>query len=567
MYLDDRIWMASDGDEKLSILPEMMNRHGLIAGATGTGKTITLKVMAEALSDAGVPVFLADVKGDLAGMCMPGEDSEDMQERIRRFGLDEAGFRYQSYPVCYWDLAGEYGLPLHTTVSEMGPLLLGRLLRLTDLQCDLLQVMFRIADEEGLLILDTKDLRAMLQYMGDNSKELSQQYGNMSRQSINAILRAVIALESQGGDKFFGEPALNIFDWIKTDADGKGTINILDSRLSISNPMLYSTFMLWLMSDLLEKLPERGDVDKPEMVFFFDEAHLLFSNASDLLMEKIEQLVKLIRSKGVGIYFITQSPSDIPDSVLAQLGNRIQHALRAYTPAEQKSITAAAKGFRVNPAFDTQTALTELGVGEALVSFLDEDGIPNIVERAFILPPQSLMGIADESAVNTYILSDEFEVKYRESYDRESAYEIITKANEELEAQRIREAEEAEAEKQRLKEEAEAEKQRLKEEAAAAKQKLKEEAAALKAAEKEALAAEKEAQREAEKKRKAVEKAAAAATSSVMRSVSTNIVNSVLGGKTTSAKTIAKRAATNALSSVMRNGSSSIIRGLFGNIK
>ena len=284
-------------------------------------------------------------------------------------------------------------------------------------------------------------------------------------------------------------------------------------------------------------------------------------------MQKITQIVKLIRSKGVGIYFVTQSPSDIPNEVLAQLSNRVQHALRAYTPAEQKSISAAAKGFRVNPAFDTKTALTELGVGEALVSFLDEEGIPNIVERAFILPPQSLMGIADENAVNTYILSDEFEVKYRESFDRESAFEIITKANEELEAQRIREAEEAEAEKERLKAEAEAEKQRLKEEAAAAKQKLKEEAAALKAAEKEALAAEKEAIREAEKKRKAVEKAAAAATSSVMRSVSTNIVNSVLGGKKTSAKTIAKRAATNALSSVMRNGSSSIIRGLFGNIK
>jgi flagellar biosynthesis GTPase FlhF len=303
------------------------------------------------------------------------------------------------------------------------------------------------------------------------------------------------------------------------------------------------------------------------MIFFFDEAHLLFNGMPKALLQKIVQVVKLIRSKAVGVYFISQSPSDIPGDVLAQLSNRVQHALRAYTPAEQKSITAAAKGFRVNPAFDTKTALTELGVGEALVSFLDEDGIPNIVERAFILPPRSLMGIADESAVNTYILSDEFEVKYRESYDRESAYEIITKANEELEAQRIREAEEAEAEKQRLKEEAEAEKQRLKEEAAAAKQKLKEEAAALKAAEKEALAAEKEAQREAEKKRKAVEKAAAAATSSVMRSVSTNIVNSVLGGKKTSAKTIAKRAATNALSSVMRNGSSSIIRGLFGNIK
>ena len=463
MYLNDRVWMASDGDEHLSILPEMMNRHGLIAGATGTGKTITLKVMAEALSDAGVPVFLADVKGDLAGMCMPGEDTEDMRERISRFGLDEAGFTYHAYPVCYWDLAGKYGLPLHTTVSEMGPLLLGRLLRLTDLQCDLLQVMFRIADEEGLLILDTKDLRAMLQYMGDNSKELSAQYGNMSRQSINAILRAVIALESQGGDQFFGEPALNIFDWIKKDEEGKGTINILDSRLSMSNPMLYSTFMLWLMSDLFEKLPERGDVEKPEMVFFFDEAHLLFNNASPLLLEKIEQLVKLIRSKGVGIYFITQSPSDIPDSVLAQLGNRIQHALRAYTPAEQKKGRAAAQSFRVNPDFDTEQVLTELGIGEALVSFLDESGTPQIVRRAKILPPQSKMGTISETVRQSVINSSPLLAYYSETVDRDSAYEFFQRQREEVEREkaeeeariqeekeaRIREREEEKAAKER----------------------------------------------------------------------------------------------------------------------
>ena len=488
MYLDDRIWMASDGDEKLSILPEMMNRHGLIAGATGTGKTITLKVMAEALSDAGVPVFLADVKGDLAGMCMPGEDSEDMQERIRRFGLDEAGFRYQSYPVCYWDLAGEYGLPLHTTVSEMGPLLLGRLLRLTDLQCDLLQVMFRIADEEGLLILDTKDLRAMLQYMGDNSKELSQQYGNMSRQSINAILRAVIALESQGGDKFFGEPALNIFDWIKTDADGKGTINILDSRLSISNPMLYSTFMLWLMSDLFEKLPERGDMDKPEMEFFFDEAHLLFSNASDLLMEKIEQLVKLIRSKGVGIYFITQSPSDIPDSVLAQLGNRIQHALRAYTPAEQKKIRAAAQSFRTNPEFDTEQVLTELGIGEALVSFLDETGTPGIVRRAKILPPQSKMGTISDTVRRSTINASPLLDYYSETVDRDSAYEFFQRQREEDERLKAEEEARIQEEKEariREREEEKAAKERARQEEREAREKAREEEKARKAEEKE----------------------------------------------------------------------------------
>ncbi|MBO6150451.1 MAG: DUF853 family protein [Clostridium sp.] len=488
MYLNDRVWMASDGDEHLSILPEMMNRHGLIAGATGTGKTITLKVMAEALSDAGVPVFLADVKGDLAGMCMPGEDTEDMRERISRFGLDEAGFTYHSYPVCYWDLAGKYGLPLHTTVSEMGPLLLGRLLRLTDLQCDLLQVMFRIVDEEGLLILDTKDLRAMLQYMGDNSKELSAQYGNMSRQSINAILRAVIALESQGGDQFFGEPALNIFDWIKKDEEGKGTINILDSRLSMSNPMLYSTFMLWLMSDLFEKLPERGDVEKPEMVFFFDEAHLLFNNASPLLLEKIEQLVKLIRSKGVGIYFITQSPSDIPDSVLAQLGNRIQHALRAYTPAEQKKVRAAAQSFRVNPDFDTEQVLTELGIGEALVSFLDESGTPQIVRRAKILPPQSKMGTISETVRQSVINSSPLLAYYSETVDRDSAYEFFQRQREEVEREKAEEEARIQEEKEariREREEEKAAKERARQEEREAREKAREEEKARKAEERE----------------------------------------------------------------------------------
>ena len=566
MYRDGKIYLAKTEDKELYLLPGMANRHGLIAGATGTGKTVTMKVMAESFSEMGVPVFLADVKGDLSGMCMPGVDSENMRERIARFGLEE-DFEYRAFPTRFWDIFGETGHPVRVTVSSMGPTLFARLLGLTEIQTGVLNIVFRVADDHGLLLLDLKDLRAMLQFVGDNRAEFTTMYGNVSAASVGAIQRALLAFEEEGGEQFFGEPELDIRDWMRTGKEGRGYINILSSKRLIQSPTVYATFLLWMMTDLYEKLPEVGDLDKPRMIFFFDEAHLLFSDCPKALVQKITQIVKLIRSKGVGIYFVTQSPSDIPNEVLAQLSNRVQHALRAYTPAEQKSISAAAKGFRVNPAFDTKTALTELGVGEALVSFLDEEGIPNIVERAFILPPQSLMGIADENAVNTYILSDEFEVKYRESFDRESAFEIITKANEELEAQRIREAEEAEAEKERLKAEAEAEKQRLKEEAAAAKQKLKEEAAALKAAEKEALAAEKEALREAEKKRKAVEKAAAAATSSVMRSVSTNIVNSVLGGKKTSAKTIAKRAATNAPSSVMRNGSSSIIRGLFGNIK
>ena len=557
MYRDGKIYLAKTDEKELYLLPGMANRHGLIAGATGTGKTVTMKVMAESFSEMGVPVFLADVKGDLSGMCMPGVDSPNMQERITRFGLEE-DFEYRAYPTRFWDIFGETGHPVRVTVSSMGPTLFARLLGLTEIQTGVLNIVFRVADDHGLLLLDLKDLRAMLQFVGDNRAEFTTMYGNVSAASVGAIQRALLAFEEEGGEQFFGEPELDIRDWMRTGREGRGYINILSSKRLIQSPTVYATFLLWMMTDLYEKLPAVGDLDKPRMIFFFDEAHLLFTDCPKALVQKITQIVKLIRSKGVGIYFyfVTQSPSDIPNEVLAQLSNRVQHALRAYTPAEQKSVTAAAKGFRVNPAFDTKTALTELGVGEALVSFLDDDGIPNIVERAFILPPQSLMGIADENAVNTYILSDEFEVKYRESYDRESAYEIITKANEELEAQRIREAEEAEAEKQRLKEEA-----------AAAKQKLKEEAAALKAAEKEAIAAEKAALKEAEKKRQAVQKAASAATSSVMRSVSTNIVNSVLGGKKTSAKTIAKRAATNALSSVMRNGSSSIIRGLFGNIK
>ena len=569
MYRDGKIYLAKSGEEELFLLPEMANRHGLIAGATGTGKTVTMKVMAESFSDMGVPVFLADVKGDLSGMCMPGKDSENMQERIVRFGLQE-DFAFKSFPTRFWDIFGEVGLPVRVTVSEMGPTLLARLLRLTEIQQGVLNIVFRVADDHGLLLLDLKDLRSMLQFVGDNREEFTTMYGNVSAASIGAIQRALLQFEQEGGELFFGEPALDIHDWMRTGPEGRGYINILSSRRLIQSPTVYATFLLWMMTELFEKLPEVGDLAKPRMVFFFDEAHLLFSDCPKALVQKIVQVVKLIRSKGVGIYFVTQSPTDIPNDVLAQLSNRVQHALRAYTPAEQKSVTAAAKGFRVNPAFDTKTALTELGVGEALVSFLDEDGIPSIVHR--------VMGIADETAVQRHIASDEFEYKYREAVDRESAFEIITKANEELEAQRILAMQELEAEKQRLKEEAEALKQQQKEEmaaqraaekaaAAAEKAAEREALAAQKAAEKEAAAAEKAAQLAAAKKKKTAEAAAAAATATVMRAVSTNIVNTVLGGRKTSAKTIAKRAATNALSSVMRNGSSSIVRGLFGNIK
>lgn len=564
MFSEGKIWLAQS-DKNLYLLPSMANRHGLIAGATGTGKTITLKVMAESFSDMGVPVFLADVKGDLSGMCRPGINTEDMQRRIERFGIE--GWEYKSYPTRFWDIFGEKGLPVRVTVSEMGPTLLGRLLNLTEIQTGVLNIVFKVADEHGLLLLDLKDLRAMLQFVGENRAEFTTMYGNVSAASVGAIQRALLAFEEEGGELFFGEPELDINDWMRTGAYGRGYINILSSQRLIQSPKTYATFLLWMMTELFEKLPEVGDLEKPRMIFFFDEAHLLFTDAPKALVQKIVQVVKLIRSKGVGVYFISQSPSDIPNDVLAQLSNRVQHALRAYTPAEQKSIRAAAKAFRVNPSFDTETALTELGVGEALVSFLDEKGIPTVVERAKILPPQSMMGIAEESAVQSVIRSDEFEPKYRETEDRESAYEVLVAATAELEEQRRREAEEAAAEKQRQKEEAEAEKQRQREEAAAEKAAAREAAQAEKQRQREEAAAQREAEREAAAKKKVAQKAVTSASSTVVTAVSHNLVNSVVGGKKTSAGTIAKRAATNALSSVLRSGTSSIIRGLFGNKK
>lgn len=564
MYKDKKIWLAQS-DKNLFLLPNMANRHGLIAGATGTGKTITMKVMAESFSDMGVPVFMADVKGDVSGMCVPGADSADMRGRIERFGIE--GFEYKSYPTRFWDIFGEQGHPVRVTISDMGPVLIARLLGLTDVQAGVLNIVFKVADEHGLLLLDMKDLRAMLQFVGDNRAEFTTQYGNVSAASIGAIQRALLAFEDEGGEIFFGEPALDIRDWMRTDADGRGYINILSSARLIQSPKVYGTFLLWMLTELFERLPEVGDLEKPRMIFFFDEAHLLFSDAPKALVQKIVQVVKLIRSKGVGVYFVTQSPSDIPDDVLAQLSNRVQHALRAYTPAEQKSVRAAARAFRVNPAFDTEQTLMELGVGEALVSFLDADGVPGIVERAKILPPQSLMGPADSARMQQLILADEFELKYRDGVDRESAYEILMQANAELEERRRQEAEEAAAEKQRRKDEAAAEKQRQKEEAAAEKARLREEAAAEKAKQKAEAAAQREAEKEAEKRRKTAQRAVTNAASSVARSVSTNLVNSILGGKQTSGKTIAKRAANNALSSVMRSGSSAIVRGLFGNKK
>lgn len=564
MYKGKKIWLAKS-DKELYLLPQMANRHGLIAGATGTGKTITMKVMAESFSDMGVPVFMADIKGDLSGMCRRGKDSDDMRARIERFGIE--GFEYRAYPTRFWDIFGENGIPVRVSVSEMGPVLLSRLLGLTEVQQGVLNIVFRAADDNDLLLIDLKDLRAMVQFVGDNRAEFTTMYGNVSTASIGAIQRALLAFEDEGGALFFGEPSLNIKDWMRTDMDGRGYINILSSQKLIQSPTVYGTFLLWMLTELFEKLPEVGDLDKPRMIFFFDEAHLLFSDCPKALVQKIVQVVKLIRSKGVGVYFISQSPSDIPNDVLAQLSNRVQHALRAYTPAEQKAVRAAANAFRANKDFDTEAALMELGVGEALVSFLDEDGIPTVVERAKILPPQSLMGPAEANAVANAVAADEFDLKYRESIDRESAYEIINAANEELERKRAEEAEAAAAEKQRQKEEAAAEKQRQKEAAAAEKLRLKEEAAAEKQRLKEEAAAQKAAEKEAAAKKKVAQRAVTNAASSVAASLSTNLVNSVLGGRQKSAKAIAGQAAKNALRSVARSGSNAIIRGLFGTKK
>ena len=388
MLYENKIWVGT-GEKPVFLLPQMANRHGLIAGATGTGKTVSLKVLAEGFSNMGVPVFLADIKGDLAGMVEVGQHSDSIAKRLVKCGVPS--FQYCEFPSVFWDVYGRQGHPVRATVSEMGPTLLARMLGLNDTQAGVLSILFRIADDEGMLLLDLKDLKAMLAYIGENARDYTLDYGNISTATVGAIQRAVGMLEDEGGDQFFGEPALNIADWMQGSGEGKGVINILAASELFQRPKMYSTFLLWMLSELYELLPEAGDLDKPRMVFFFDEAHLLFNDCPPALLEKLEQVVRLIRSKAVGVYFITQNPCDIPMSILGQLGNRIQHALRAYTPLDQKAVRTAAQTFRANPAFDTEEAITQLKTGEALVSFLDEDGAPGIVERATILPPQSSM--------------------------------------------------------------------------------------------------------------------------------------------------------------------------------
>lgn len=418
----DPIMLARDVEE-IYLLPKMSNRHGLIAGATGTGKSVTLRVIAENFSRIGVPVFMADVKGDLAGMCRPGGDNPKVAQRAEQLGL--SGFAYTSFPVVFWDVFGEQGHPLRTTISEMGPLLLGRILNLNDTQSGVLTLVFKVADDNGMLLLDLKDLRAMLQFVAENSKSLTTEYGNVSSASVGAIQRRLLELDEQGGEIFFGEPALNIMDLMQTDGDGRGIINILAADRLLQAPKLYATFLLWMLSELFENLPEIGDPEKPRMVFFFDEAHLLFDEAPEALLQKIEQVVRLIRSKGIGVYFVSQNPLDIPDVVLGQLGNRVQHALRAFTPRDQKAVKAAATTFRQNPAIDVEQAILELGVGEALVSLLDEKGTPGIVRRALIAPPHSRLGPITADERRTVIGSSIITGIYDQEIDRESAYEMI----------------------------------------------------------------------------------------------------------------------------------------------
>ena len=527
MLQDNKI-LIGKGEDPVYLLPGMANRHGLIAGATGTGKTVTLKVLAEGFSDMGVPVFLADIKGDVSGTALAGADSEKMQERLQAVGVDPAAVRYGGYPCRFWDVFGKGGIPVRATVTDVGPLLLSRLLNLSDAQEGVLNIAFRVADDNGWELIDLKDLRAMLAWLGEHRADFVNTYGNVSSQSVGAIQRALLALENDGAADFFGEPDLEIADWLTQAADGRGTVNILHCVELAQRPLLYATFMLWMLSELFESLPEVGDQDKPKLVFFFDEAHLLFSGAPKALVDKVVQVVKLIRSKGVGIFFITQSPSDIPDEVLAQLNNRIQHALRAYTPAEQKAVRAAAQSFRPNPKFKTEDAIGAMGTGVALVSMLDADGVPGVVEQATICPPQSSLNALDAAARAMLVVNDALYGKYSQAVDDRSAYEILT---EQAQAQAAQQAE-IEAEKQ-----AEAE-QKAAEKAALAEQKAAERAA-----------------REEERERRAEEKALQAQYKAEGRDKY---------GRTKMEQSLIK-ASRNTAKSMGRQLTKNITRGLLGN--
>lgn len=483
MYRNSKILIGKSSDKELSILLEKANRHGLIAGASGSGKTITSKVMAESFSDAGIPVFMADVKGDLAGTALQGEPNENVDSRITKLGIED--FEYKSFPVRFWDLFGTHGHPIRTSLDSVGPEILSMMLGLTEVQEGVLTVVYKIAKDNDWELDDIKDLRLLLQFVGDNREQFVTKYGNVTPQTVGVIQRCLLALENQGGDKFFGQPELDINDFLVTDANGKGMINILHAVELFESPDLFASFLLWLLTSLYTKMPEVGDLDKPKIVFFFDEAHLLFKDMAPYRLKRIVQVVRLIRSKGIGLYFVSQSPADIPNDIIAQLGNRVQHTLRAYTPTELKTVRAAADSFRTNPEFDTYNAILEIGTGEALISFQNENGEPEVVQKATILPPQSKMGTIDELSRNRVINSSPLLGKYpEEAMERDSAYEdlnaLIKQVYEEQEAVE-KEKEEA---KQKLQEEKEAEKQakleaklKKEEERAAEKKKREEEKA------------------------------------------------------------------------------------------
>ena len=515
MYTDNKLLIGKNADKELFIVPNKANRHGLITGASGSGKTITLKVMAESFSSMGVPVFLSDVKGDLAGTCLPGETNDKITERLNSIGIEK--FDYKGFPVVFWDVFGKNGHPVRTTLQSIGATILSRMLGLNETQEGVLAVVFRIAKEEGYEIIDLKDLRLVLQYVAENSKEYTVSHGTVATQSIGSIQRALIMLEEQGGNYFFGEPAIDINDFIKVNENGLGNVNILHCVELFKQPNLYACFLLWLLTSLNNNLPEVGDLDKPKMVFFFDEAHLLFNNLPDYMLTSVTQVVKLIRSKGVGLYFISQSPKDIPGEILSQLGNKVQHTLRAYTPAEQKTIKAVADSFRANPAFDTEEAISSLGTGEALISFVNEKGEPNMVEKATILPPQSMMGAIDDSIRLMIIARSVFNGKYDTIIDRESAFEILS----------------AEMESKKAAEEAE---KRAKEEKKITEAKQKEEEKIKKAEEKERKEQErirKQEEKEAEKARKnsiqyKLGKAAGRTANSALSTIGRKVANELL---------------------------------------
>lgn len=527
MYTEDRqFYVAHGANGPINLCGKMANRHGLIAGATGTGKTVTLQVLAETFSQAGVPCFMADMKGDLSGISQEGKMSGFIEKRCAEFGIDSP--KFQGAPVCFYDVFGEQGHPMRTTISNMGPELLSRLMSLNEVQAGVMTILFKVADERGLLLLDVKDLRAMLAYIADHAAELTKTYGNVSTASIGAIQRALLELENQGADKFFGEPAFDIMDLLQCTADGKGIMNVLAADRLMLQPKLYSTFLLWLLSDLYVRLPEVGDRELPRLVFFFDEAHTLFTDTPKSLVDKIEQVVRLIRSKGVGVYFVTQNPTDIPDSVLAQLGNRVQHALRAFTPKEQKSVRAAAETFRANPAFKTEEAIMELGTGEALVSFLDEKGTPSIVERAKVLFPLSQIGAITPSQREDIIKGSRIYGRYDTLIDRESAFEVLL-AQSEADAR-------AEAEAQAAAEQEKASKQQEKEE-------------------------------KSTKGKKGIwQKILSAVITSVTAALGTLVANSVTGKKRKSSESVTKKVTKTAINSATRTATRELTRSILGNL-